>query len=434
MDHYKEILSLIDEQEKWRGSCLNMIASENVTSSAVRRAMSSDFGHRYAEGILGGEVDGVHIFERFYQGTRVFDKVEHLAMKLSKELFSAEHANVVPISGAVANLVTYKALAKHGDKISGLSIPAGGHISHTHVSAAGIMGLKEVSYPFDSEEMNIDVDATRKMLLAERPRIMIFGASLFLFPHPVKELRKTADEIGAVIMYDAAHVLGLIAGGKFQNPMLEGADIMTASTHKTFPGPQGGVILCKNQFRKKIDNSAFPGLMSNHHLHHVAGYAIALAEMREFGRQYATQIVKNAKALAQSLDELGFSVLCAHKGYTESHQVVVDVSKCGGGSRVAESFEAANIIINKNLLPWDTLEETADPSGIRIGTQEMTRFGMKESEMEEIAGFMKRLALDGEKPEKVRAEVSEFRKGFSEIHYSFSGASGLQKEHPGYHR
>jgi len=184
MNEYKELLGLIDEQERWRGNCLNMIASENVTSDAVQRAVASDFGHRYAEGILGGEVDGVHIFERFYQGTRVFDRVEHLALKLSKEVFHAEHANVVPISGAVANLVAYKALAKYGDRISGLSIPAGGHISHTRVSAAGFMGLQEVSYPFDNREMNIDVDATRKMILSEKPRIMIFGGSLFLFPHP----------------------------------------------------------------------------------------------------------------------------------------------------------------------------------------------------------------------------------------------------------
>jgi len=296
----------------------------------------------------------------------------------------------VPISGAVANLVAYKALAKYGDRISGLSIPAGGHISHTRVSAAGFMGLQEVSYPFDNREMNIDVDATRKMILSEKPRIMIFGGSLFLFPHPLKELREAADEVGASIMFDAAHVLGLIAGGRFQDPMREGADVMTASTHKTFPGPQGGVILCRNMYQKKVDNAAFPGLMSNHHLHHVAGYAIALTEMREYGEAYASQTIKNAKALAGSMSGLGFSVLCEHKGYTESHQVVADVSGLGGGTKVAEAFEKANIIINKNLLPWDSLDRTSNPSGIRIGTQEMTRMGMKEGEMEEIALLMKR--------------------------------------------
>jgi glycine hydroxymethyltransferase len=417
MDYFKELQGLIDEQEKWRQNCLNMIASENVTSKAVQRAVASDFGHRYAEGLLGGEVDGVHIFERFYQGTRVFDKVEHIAMKLSKDLFHAEHANVVPISGAVSNLVTYKALARYGDKISGLSIPAGGHISHTKVSAAGFLNLQEVAYPFDNEEMNIDVDAAKKMVLEEKPKIMIFGGSLFLFPHPIREFREIADQIGASIMYDA--VLGLIAGGKFQDPMREGADAMTASTHKTFPGPQGGVILCKNKHKKRIDNAAFPGLMSNHHLHHVAGYAIALAEMKEYGSSYAGQTIKNAKVLASTLSELGFNVLCESKGFTESHQIVADVSKIGGGTKIAEAFERADIIINKNLLPWDSLQNTADPSGIRIGTQEMTKMGMKEEEMKEIAVFMKRIALDGASPEKVRKEVMELRSGYQKVQYCF---------------
>ena len=419
MDYYKELLGLIDEQERWRQNCINMIASENVTSKAVQKAVASDFGHRYAEGLLGGEVNGVHIFERFYQGTKVFDKVEDIAMKLSKETFHAEHANVVPISGAVANLVTYKALAKYADKITGLSIPSGGHISHTKVSAAGFLGLQEVAYPFDYEEMNIDVEAAKKMVLSEKPKIMIFGGSLFLFPHPIREFREIADEIGAAIMYDAAHVLGLIAGGKFQDPMAEGADVMTASTHKTFPGPQGGVILCKNKHKKRIDNAAFPGLMSNHHLHHVAGYAIALAEMKEYGSAYAGQTIKNAKALALSLYEFGFNVLCEHKGFTESHQVVADVSKIGGGTKIAEAYEKANIIINKNLLPWDSLEKTANPSGIRIGTQEMTKMGMKEADMEEIARLMKKIAIDGVSPDKVKKEVIELRRNYQKVQYCF---------------
>jgi glycine hydroxymethyltransferase len=419
MSYYKNILGFIDEQEKWRKGCLNMIASENVTSKAVEKGLNSDFAHRYAEGLLGGEVDGKQMFERFYQGTRVFDHVEGLAMKLSKELFSGEHANVVPLSGTIANLTVYKAVAKYGDKVSGLSIPAGGHISHTHVSAAGVMGLKEVAYVFDKEEMNIDVDATRKMLLIEKPKIMIFGASLFLFPHPLKELRETADEIGAVMMYDGAHVLGLIAGGKFQNPLKEGADVLTGSTHKTFPGPQKGIVVCKNTLRKKIDNAAFPGLTSNHHLHNVAGLAIACCEMKEFGKDYAVQIVKNAKALGAAMAEEGFNVICENKGYTESHQVVADVKENGGGSRVAEDFEKANIIINKNLLPWDSLDQTSNPSGIRIGVQEMTRFGMKESDMKEIAHFMKRIAINKHKPEEVKEDVEDLRKQFQEIHYTY---------------
>lgn len=420
MDQYKKILDLINSQEKWRSSCLNMIASENIISESVRRAISSDFEHRYAEGLLGGKNrDGIQIFNRFYQGTKFFDQIEAIAINLSEKLFNAEHANVVPISGVVANLTAFYALTKFGDLVSGLSIPCGGHISHTRVSACGVMGLREIHYPFDNEEMNIDVDKTKKLLLEKKPRLMIFGGSLFLFPHPLKEMREVADEINAVIMYDGAHVFGLIAGGRFQNPFAEGADILTSSTHKTFPGPQGGIVLCKEKFKEKIDNSAFPGLTSNHHLHHVAGYAIALTEMMEFGREYAKQTVSNSKSLAQFLYENGFDVLCEHKGFTESHQIAVDVSKLGGGREVAEKFEQANIIINKNLLPWDSMKMTENPSGIRIGTQEVTRIGMKESEMKEIAEFMKRVCIDKEDPERVKRDVIELRKDFQKVGYCF---------------
>jgi glycine hydroxymethyltransferase len=424
MDYYNELFELIGKQHDWRSKCINMIASENVTSPAVREAIVSDFGHRYAEGLLGGLSNGFRVFDRFYQGTKYFDRVEAIAMKLAEELFSAEHVNVVPISGAMANLTVYNGLAKHGDGISGLSVQAGGHISHTHVSCAGVIGLRDLPYVFDNEEMNIDVDKSRSMLLKEKPKIMMTGASLFLFPHPVKEMREIADEIDAKLVYDAAHVLGLIAGKKFQQPLKEGAHVMTSSTHKSFPGPQGGMVLCTKEVGSRIDNSAFPGLTSNHHLHHVAGLVVALVEMQKFGKDYAAQITKNAKALAQGMHELGFSVLCEHKGFTESHQVVVDVSKIGGGNKIANDCEAANIILNKNLLPWDSMKQTANPSGLRIGVPELTHIGMKEAEMKEIAEFMRRIAIDREDPESVKRDVTEMMKDFQRVHYCFESKVG----------
>jgi glycine hydroxymethyltransferase len=424
MDYYRRLSDLIEKQHEWRGSCLNLIASENVTSPAVREAVISDFGHRYAEGLLGGKSNGLQLFDRFYQGTKYFDKVEALAMKLTEDLFDAEHANVVPVSGAIANLIVYNALTYYGDKISGLRVEAGGHISHTHVSCAGVVGLKDVPYVFDEREMNIDVDKSKKILLKEKPRIMILGASVFLFPHPVRELRDVADEIDSNIVYDAAHVSGLIAGRRFQNPFKEGSDVVTSSTHKTFPGPQGGMVLCRNELADRIDNSAFPGLTSNHHLHHVTGLAVALAEMHKFGEEYASQIIKNAKALAQSMHELGFKVLCEHKGFTKSHQVVVDVSELGGGREIAERCEKSNIILNKNLLPWDSLKSTGDPSGIRLGVPEVTHIGMKESEMKEIARFLGRVALDREKTGRIRDDVAEFMKDYHKVHYCFDSRIG----------
>jgi glycine hydroxymethyltransferase len=424
MDYYEELFELIGKQHEWRSQCINMIASENVTSGAVREAIVSDFGHRYAEGLLGGLSNGFRVFDRFYQGTKYFDRVEAMAMKLAEDLFEAEHSNVVPISGAMANLTVYHALAKQGDKISGLSVQAGGHISHTHVSCAGVIGLKDIPYVFDNHEMNVDVDKSKKMLLSEKPKIMMLGASLFLFPHPVAEMREIADEIGAKIVYDAAHVLGIIAGKGFQRPLKEGADVMTSSTHKSFPGPQGGMVLCRKDVGGRIDNSAFPGLTSNHHLHHVAGLVVALLEMQKFGKEYATQITKNAKALAQGMHELGFNVLCEHKGFTQSHQVVVDVSSVGGGNQIANDCEAANIILNKNLLPWDSMKQTANPSGLRIGVPELTHIGMREDAMEEIAAFLKRVALDREKPEKVQKDVIEFMRDYSKVHYCFESKIG----------
>ena len=209
--------------------------------------------------------------------------VENITIELSKKLFHAEHANVQPVSGLVSNLASYFALADCNDKMIALDVPVGGHISHASVSAAGIRGLKISAHPFDEKIMNIDPDAMRKKILEVKPKIVLLGGSLFLFPHPVREAREAADEVGAKVMYDAAHVLGLIAGGKLQNPIGEGVDLMVGSTHKTFPGPQHGIILCKEDIADKIDAAVFPGVVSNHHLHHLAALGISTAEMLEFG-------------------------------------------------------------------------------------------------------------------------------------------------------
>ncbi|MFQ5815196.1 MAG: serine hydroxymethyltransferase [Candidatus Hydrothermarchaeaceae archaeon] len=407
-----QVREAVQRHHSWLEECLPMIASENITSALIREMAASDFAHRYAEGPPG---------KRYYQGCEYIDEVENLAVKLAKELFDAPYANVQPTSGVVANLSAYFALASPGDTMMSLNVPHGGHISHAEISAAGVRGLKVKTFPFDAREMNIDVDESIQKIRSVRPKLILFGGSLFLFPHPVRELRETADEVGATVLYDAAHVLGLIAGKRFQHPLKEGADVVTSSRHKTFPGPQGGLILAKGEFGKALDRSVFPGTVSNHHLHHLAGLAIALAEMLEFGAAYADQIIKNSKALAQSLYEYGFSVLCESKGFTESHQVVADVSKNGGGTHVATTLEAANIIINKNLLPWDDLVKTRDPSGIRLGTQELTRLGMRESEMKAISEFFKRLLIDGEKVEKVKKDIMELKKGFNEVKFSFDG-------------
>lgn len=409
-----DVFEILEKHSRMMNESIPLIASENLTSIPVRRCYLSDLGHRYAEGKVG---------ERFYEGCRYIDQVEDAAIKLTKKIFEAEHANVQPISGVVANIAAFFALTNVGDTIMSISVPCGGHISHDTVSAAGLRGLKVVYYPFDNEAMNIDVDATVKMAKEVEPKLFVLGSSLILFEQPVKEIREIADEIGAYVMYDASHVLGLIAGKTFQNPIKEGADVMTGSTHKTFFGPQRAIIACKKVLSERIDRAVFPGVVSNHHLNTLAGYVIAAMEMLEFGQDYAKQVVKNAKKLAEELYNLGYRVLGEKYGFTETHQVAVDVREYGGGEEVAKKLEKVGIILNKNLLPWDPIDKSANPSGIRIGVQEITRLGMKEKDMEKLAELFDLTVKEKKRPEDIMMEVKEFRSEFTTIKYSFEECS-----------
>ncbi len=406
----REIYDIAERHNRMMSRSIPLIASENVTSKAVRRCYLSDFGHRYAEGKVG---------ERYYEGCRYIDEVEEIAIKLTKKLFSVPHANVQPISGVVANIAAFFALTDVGDPIMSISVPCGGHISHDRISAAGLRGLRVHHYPFDFEEMIVDVDATRKVAEEVKPKLFVLGSSLILFRQPVREIREIADEIGARVLYDASHVLGLIAGRSFQHPIDEGADVVTGSTHKTFFGPQRAIILSRSEFADDVDKAVFPGVVSNHHLNTLLGYVIAVMEMLEFGESYARQVVRNAKALAEKLHDLGYRVLGEKKGFTETHQVAVDVSEFGGGEEVAKKLGKAGIILNKNLLPWDSLEKTANPSGIRIGVQEVTRLGMREGEMETIAEFIDAVIRDRKSLEDVRREIEDFKKEFNTVKFAF---------------
>ncbi|MFX0108104.1 MAG: serine hydroxymethyltransferase, partial [Candidatus Hodarchaeota archaeon] len=334
---------------------INLIASENVSSPAVRSAIVCDFRDRYAEGWPG---------ERVYAGCKYIDEVELICIDLAKKLFNAPFADVRPISGVVANLAMYTAAMEPGDRMMALSIAHGGHISHARKNLGGtagaIRGHKVRNWVFDDMEFNIDVDASLALIKklndkGDEIKFLLFGGSVFPFPHPVKEFRDIADEYGMSIGYDSAHVTGLIGAGMFQDPLREGADMMTLSTHKTLPGPQHGCIVAKEEFAEAIKFASFPGMLSNHHLHNVAGLAVAFAEMIEFGKDYMPQICKNAKALAQSLHERGWQVIAEHKGFTESHVILVDVTETPmkDGRTVEEELENANIVLNRNLLPWD---------------------------------------------------------------------------------
>jgi glycine hydroxymethyltransferase len=420
-EDHDHVFDLLKKHHEWFQQSIPLIASENVPSPAVRETLISDFGNRYAEGWPG---------ERVYAGCRFIDQVEFKCIELMKRLFNAEFVDVRPISGVVANLSVYTAFTEPGDVLLALSIPCGGHITSGKKELGGTAGAVKgliVEYlPLDYEELNIDVDKAKSKIQeltrkAKPPKFVMFGASVFPFPHPIKELAEAIHSVDATIGYDAAHVAGLIAGGQFQDPLREGADVVSLSTHKTFFGPQHGGILSWEKNAEKIKRATFPGMVSNHHLHAVAGLTIACAEMLQFGEEYAAQVVRNAKALAQALYERGFKVLAEQKGFTESHVILIDVTEHGDGGTIEETLEKSNIIINRNLLPWDIKEgrHFMHPGGIRMGVSEVTRLGMKESEMAEIAEFIKRAIINREPLEKVASNVGEFRKNYQKVHYCF---------------
>ena len=400
-----------------------MIASENVASREVREVLSSDLGHRYAEGWPG---------ERVYAGCVYVDQIELRAIELAKKLFHSEFADVRPTSGVGANLAVYSALSQAGDTMVALSIQNGGHIStgkREFSGSAGLVhGLNIEYFVFDRDEMNIDVDGTLKRLKGfgrgKRVRIAMFGGSLFLFPHPIKELVGAVNDVGGVVCYDAAHVAGLIAGGQFQDPLREGAEVMTLSTHKTLFGPQGGAILSKTKYSEDIKKAVFPGTTSNHHLHSVAAKALAFAEFLEFGRRYALDVVRNAKAMAERLADLGENILGEKNGYTESHQVALDVTSYGDGGLVERKLEKMNIVVNRQLIPGDLQagRHYVNPGGIRLGVSELTRLGMTKGDIKEVAEIL-HLALGTKNHRLVRDRVSELRKNFQTVEYTFKPSS-----------
>ncbi|MGA2975291.1 MAG: serine hydroxymethyltransferase [Spirochaetia bacterium] len=403
------IETLVKEQNDWRGACINLIASENVTSSRVRGIMGSDFAHRYAEG---------HPGERYYQGTEIIDEIESLLKQHMKALFQCKHADVRPISGTIANDAVFSRYIRPGDVVMVNSTPGGGHISHHKAGSVGKYTKNIVNFPLTPDGWHIDVDHTLDLMKALEPKVMIMGKTLFLFPEPLKEIAPYCKRKGIHLIYDAAHVLGLIAGRQFQDPLGDGAPLVTGSTHKTFFGSQRGVILSNldDDEWRKIDKGAFPGSSSNHHLETLVALTFATYEMLEFGVEYARQVIANARHFARKLYDLGFKVQAEQFGFTESHQVAVDMSDLGGGDAAARNLKDNRIIVNMNLLPFEPLDRATNPAGIRLGVQEMTRVGMREPEMEQIAELFKRCLME---KKFVGDEVKEFRSKYQSVGFSF---------------
>ena len=405
----ESVITAIKKHTQSARDNLDLIAGENVSSPSVCLALASDLVQRYT-------------FHGFYDA---YDEMEALISERFRTHLGAEYANIRPLTGNIANLVSYLALTNFNDHIMAVDMPHGGHESFAEWGAAGIAGLKVHPIPF-KDDVIIDTDMLAQQAEAIRPSLVILGTTSFLFPHPVAEVVSIARENNIRVMYDAAHVFGLIVGGCFQNPIKNAVDIMTTSTHKTFPGPQGGIIFSKNAHSEKV-HKIMEEKFGNQHPNRIPALGIALAEMLAFGHEYANQMILNAKALAQGLQENGLDVLFSDRGFTETHQVLLDVSQIGGGRICRDKLKRAGILSSCAPIPKDA--GTTTESGIRIGSTEPTRLGMKPSEMSEISVFIRRALLEEQDPEKVRRQVVEFKGQFQKVHFCFDELSEAYQEY-----
>lgn len=410
----EEIVNAVNRNAIWRGTeCLNLLAPEAPTSPLVRQLLASEVGTRAAEGHIGSR-------QRWFAGTKYIDEIEALCVELLKEVFQAKFADHRLVASMIGNMTVYTALTQPGDQIMTISQPFGGHSSNRKDGPAGVRGLHITDVPMDPVELTVDLDEFAKEAKRVRPKLVTLGASMTLFPFPLKEMSEILEEWGGKIFFDGAHQLGLIGGGQFQDPLREGACVITGSAGKTFSGPQSGIIVWNDpELSVPIADAIFPTLAATHQVNRVAALAAAAAEFLAFGKEYMAQIVANAQALGKAFHERGVRVLGDHKGYTRTHQVILDVREFGGGYEVAKQLAEANIITNKNLIPGDKPEDWDYPSGLRIGTIEVTRFGMKEAEMEAIADLIVRVLAEKEKPEAIKSKVIELRKSFATMQYCF---------------
>ena len=421
VDMANEVIAAVRRNEEWRGkNCINLLAPEAPTSPTVRALLASEIGTRAAEGHIGS-------VQRWFAGTKHIDEVEALCVELLKQAFRCNYADHRLMGSMLGNMAVYYAMAQPGDVVMTAPQPFGGHSSNRVDGPAGQRGLRIVDIPFDANELSVDLELFKKMVPLVRPKLVVLGMSMTLFPYPVREMSAIVEAHGGRLVFDGAHQAGLIAGGQFQDPLAEGAVVLTGSAGKTFSGPQSGMIMWNDEsLTEPITTAIFPVLAATHQVNRVAALAVSAAEMIAFGNDYMAQIVKNSQALAAALDARGIPVLGRHRGYTTTHQVIADVRTFGGGLDVAHLLARANLITNKNLLPSDQPSDWDRPSGLRIGTIEVTRLGMRETEMAQIADFIARVLVEKQSPDDVLEDVIDFRQPYQTLYYSFD--HGMPKE------
>lgn len=378
--------------ERWRlQESLNLAAAENRSSETSRHFLQTDLVNRYSN---PKQIN-------FHRGARFLDEIQGMAEELAKKVFDAKFADVRPVSGHLADMAVVMALAKSGDKILSVSAADGGYPGISEVGLGKFLGLKNVFFPFDKSRMNIKLEESKRLISEQKPRLIIFGASYILFPQPVSEIAASSN--GAICVYDGSHVLGLIAGGEFQQPLKEGCSVLLGSTHKSFPGPQGGIIVSNDQtIFDSVAASMVPGIVDNIHLHRIASLAASLSEMLHYGRSYAKAVVRNARAMGKRLDQLGVKVKCGELGYSASHQVHLDYD-AKQREDIADKLERASIIID---------------SGGRIGVAEVTRQGMGTNDVNQIAELVSDVILNKASLDSVRKRVRVIAREFRELAYT----------------
>jgi glycine hydroxymethyltransferase len=408
----RAILQAVQGNEEWRGKrCINLLAPEAPTTPTVRALLAAEVGTRAAEGHVGS-------VNRWFAGTKYIDEIESLCIELLKQVFQTRYADHRLVASMIGNMVVYAAMTQPGDTIMTVAQPFGGHSSNRQDGPAGVRGLNIVDIPFDPTELEVDLDAFRALATATRPKLVTLGLSMTLFPLPVRAMHEIVAEWGGQIFFDGAHQLGLIAGGQFQDPLREGAAVLTGSAGKTFSGPQSGVIVWNDaRLTEPLTTAIFPVMAATHQVNRVAALAASAVDMLAYGQPYMAQIVRNAQALGAALQRRGVPMLGAHKDFTRTHQAIADVHQFGGGLEVAHRLARANIITNKNLIPSDQPSDWDRPGGLRIGTIEVTRLGMAEPEMEHIADFIARVLVDHVAPETIADDVIAFREPYQTLYY-----------------
>ncbi len=386
--------------------CFNLNPATNVMNPKAEALLASGLGVRPSLGYPG---------DKYEMGLEAIEEIEVIAAQLAAEVFNARHAEIRVASGALANLYAFMATCEPGDPIIAPPASIGGHVTHHRAGCAGLYRLETHPAPVDADGYTVDLDRLRDLALEVRPKLITIGMSLNLFPHPVAEIRGIADEVGAKVLFDAAHQCGMIAGGVFADPLAQGAHMMTMSTYKSLGGPAGGLILTNDDdLAQRIEAIAFPGLTANFDVAKSAALAIGLLDWREFGIAYARAMVSTAKALAEALAAEALPVFATSQGYTGSHQFALEAAAFGGGQAASQHLRKANILACGIGLPIAPVD--GDLNGLRLGTPELCRWGMSERDMPKLAGFIAR-ALCSSEPEKLASEVAEWRGDFGRLHF-----------------